>query len=130
MADKKNKQILVVDDDVAITELIKSILTKEGYFVFTANNGVEGLKVAEEKKPNLIFMDITMPEQDGYETTELIKKNPELKDVPVIFLSGKSESEDGGRAFAKGGASFIRKPFNNQQLKDLVNLILDTVHTD
>lgn len=123
-------KILVIDDDLTITDLIQSVLSKEGYFVYTANSGEEGIKLALEKMPHLIFMDIMMPGLDGYETTEKIKNNPQLKEVPVVFLTGRSASEDGGRAFAKGGASFIRKPFKNQQLKDLVRLILSSVNVD
>ena len=128
--DTQSAKILVIDDDVTITGLIKSVLSKEGYLVYTANDGASGQQLAAEVEPHLIFMDITMPEQDGYETTEQIKSNPKLKDVPVIFLTGRSASEDGGRAFAKGGASFMRKPFNNQQLKDLVSLVLESVIVD
>ena len=127
---KENKKILVIDDDSTITDLIKSILTKEGYSVFTANCGKDGLVKAEENHPDLILMDITMPDMDGYQTTQEIKKNPSLADVPVVFLTGKSASEDGGKAFATGGASYVRKPFHNQQLRDLVNLIMSSVSID
>ncbi len=124
------KSILIIDDDEVITSLIDTILTKEGYEVHIANNGVDGLKMAMEVKPNLIFMDITMPGQDGYETTESIKSRQELFEIPIVFLSGQSEGEDNGKAFAKGGVSFICKPFANQQLISLTKLILETVHID
>jgi CheY-like chemotaxis protein len=127
---KETQKILVVDDEKNITELIKSILAKEGYNVHTANSGNDGLTKAAEILPDLILMDITMPDMDGYQTTEKIKQNPELVDIPVVFLTGKSAMEDGGKAFASGGASYVRKPFNNQQLKDLVKLILSSVSTD
>ncbi|KAA3636713.1 MAG: response regulator [Calditrichaeota bacterium] len=127
---KENQKILVIDDDTTIVDLIKSILTKEGYPVFTANNGKDGLVKAGEIQPDLILMDITMPDMDGYQATEEIKKNPKLTDVPVVFLTGKSASEDGGKAFATGGAGYVRKPFNNQQLRDLVNLIMSSLAVD
>ena len=126
----KQKRILIIDDDETITSLIQAILSNEGYSVYIANNGIDGEKMAYEVKPNLIFMDITMPGQDGYETTEKIKSNPELYEIPIVFLTGQSAGEDNGKAFAKGGASFMCKPFAKQQLISLTNLILETVNSD
>ena len=128
--DTSKKRILIIDDDETITSLIDMVLSNEGYAVTTANNGIDGEKIASKIKPHLIFMDITMPGQDGYETTEHIKQNPELADIPVVFLTGQSAKEDNGKAFSKGGASFICKPFANQQLISLAMLILETVNTD
>lgn len=121
------RNILVIDDDDTITGLVNTVLTKEGYNVHIANDGISGVKKAEELKPDIILMDITMPGLDGYEATEKIKQNPIIREIPVIFLTGKSASEDGGKAFAKGGATFMRKPFTNQQLKDLVNLAMESI---
>lgn len=119
--------VLVIDDDETITGLIETILSKEGYQVYTAKDGAEGIKVASEVLPDLVLMDITMPVLDGYETTKEMKKNPRLANTPVIFLTGKTPNEDGGQAFATGGTSFIRKPFTNQQLKDLIKLVMESV---
>ena len=118
--------ILVVDDETAITGVITAVLGKNGYQVFCAHDGADGVRLAAECKPDLIIMDITMPTMSGYEATSQIKNNPELKNVPVIFLSGKSAAEDGGEAFRKGGATYLQKPFNSSQLKDLVTLTLLT----
>lgn len=120
-------KILVIDDDTSITELIQAILSKDGYEVEAAHNGVDGLAMAKEIKPDLIFMDIVMPDMDGYETTQEIKKIDYLQHVPVVFLSGYSENEDGGRSFEMGGASFIRKPFTIQQIRDFVKLAMLSV---
>ncbi len=128
--DTDKKRILIIDDDEMITTLIHQILSKEGHLVSVANNGIDGVKMASEVKPHLIFMDITMPGQDGYDTTEQIKNNPELSEIPIVFLSGQAAGEDKGRVFAKGGSSFIRKPFANQQLVSMVALILDTMQVD
>lgn len=117
-------KILIVDDDEAVSKLIETVLTKEGYQVFVANDGSSGVKKADEVHPNLIFMDITMPEMDGYEATSEIKANEELKDIPVIYLSGRSADEDGGKSFATGGASYLMKPFMPQQIRDIVRLAL------
>jgi CheY-like chemotaxis protein len=124
----KKRSILVIDDDETITRLINTVLSKEGYTLHIANDGISGVEKAEELKPDVIFMDITMPGMDGYEATEKIKQNPMLREIPVIFLTGKSASEDAGKAFAKGGATYMRKPFTTQQLKDLVNLLMESVN--
>ena len=123
----RSARILVVDDDESIRLVIESVLSKNGHTVFTAENGSEGLKQAEKAKPDLILMDITMPDMDGYETTICLKQHPDLKDVPVLFMSGRSPSEDGGRSFAHGGLTYLKKPFHPQQLKDLVTLMLDSI---
>lgn len=118
--------VLVVDDETAVTGVISTVLGKSGYQVHCAHDGEEGVRLASECKPDLIIMDITMPTMSGYDATEKIKSNPELKNVPVIFLSGKSAAEDGGEAFRKGGATYLQKPFNSNQLRDLVALTLLT----
>ena len=126
----ENKIILVIDDDKTITSLIRTILEKEGYTVQSANDGIVGVEMAQSIKPDLILMDITMPGIDGYEATKKIKHNPGTRDIPIIFLTGKSASEDGGKAFAMGGVSFMRKPFQPQQLKDLVRLALESIRVE
>lgn len=128
MSDTTGKAtILVVDDEPAISGLIETILSKDGYDVAVASTGLEGISLAAKLRPDLILMDITMPDIDGYEATRQIKADPYLKDIPVIFLTGRSATEDGGRAFATGGLTYVRKPFNNQQLRDLVNLAVQSL---
>jgi len=128
--DRRKATILVVDDEKPIADLIQKILAQEGHLAHTANTGDEAVRKAGELKPNLIIMDITMPGMDGYEATERIKASEDLKNVPVIFLTGKSAQEDGGRAFARGGAAYVRKPFSSVQIRDLVNLTLQSVFND
>jgi len=123
----KGGKVLVVDDDQMITDLIQTVLGREGYDVLVANSGQDGIKTAREKAPSLILMDITMPDIDGYEATKQLKADPRLQGIPVIFLTGRSASEDGGRAFATGGLTYMRKPFTNQQLKDLVALAMQSI---
>lgn len=129
MADKSNSNanILVIDDDEAITGLIKTILSKDGYSVHTAGTGTEGFNLARSVRPDIILMDITMPDMDGYEATQKIKADASLQNIPVIFLTGKSASEDGGRAFATGGLTYMRKPFTAQQLRDLITLTVQAL---
>jgi CheY-like chemotaxis protein len=123
----KTGTILVVDDETAVTGSIEAVLSKEGYQVHLAHDGTEGVNLASQVNPDLIIMDITMPGMDGYEAAERLKQIPALKDVPIIFLTGKSASEDDGLAFTKGGTSFVRKPFSGKQLRDLVALVMQSL---
>jgi CheY-like chemotaxis protein len=120
-------KVLVVDDDPAISGLVQLVLSRDGYQVYVAGNGQEGIAMAREVQPNLVLMDITMPDMDGYEATRQMKADKGLQNIPVIFLTGKSASEDGGRAFATGGLTYMRKPFSNQQLRDLVMLAMQSI---
>jgi len=125
-ADRK-ATILVVDDEATITGLLCRVLALDGHTVHAASTGSQAIKMASDIHPDIIVMDITMPEMDGYEATTHIKNDPDLKKTPIIFLTGKSAEEDAGRAFAKGGLTFVRKPFSNQQIRDLVSLTLDSL---
>jgi len=126
-AENRNATILVVDDEETIADLIQKILTKEGYRVEAVYSGADAVRKAGELRPHLIIMDIAMPDMDGYEATGQIKELPELKEVPIIFLTGKSAREDGGRAFAQGATAYVRKPFTHDQIRDLVCLTLQSV---
>lgn len=120
----KARTVLVIDDEAVVTGSIRAILKSDGYEVHVAGGGRQGVALAEQINPDLIILDITMPDMDGYQTAERLKQIPALKAIPIIFLTGKTASEDGGMAFAKGGASFVRKPFSSRQLRDLVALAM------
>ena len=122
-----NGTILVVDDEEVIVDLLRSILEREGYRVHCGRSGREAVDIAMKVHPDLIIMDIVMPDLDGYGATEFIKQNPTMQHVPVIFLTGRSAEEDGGKAFATGATSFIRKPFKQRQITDLVRLTMMSV---
>lgn len=119
--------ILAVDDDEQIQQVLREVLTKAGYDVQTAGSGKEALTMAGESEPDLILMDILMPDMDGYETTLQLKRHLSIEDTPVIFLSGRSEEEDRGRAFAVGASMFIRKPFTANEVRDIVDFALRSV---
>jgi len=116
--------ILVVDDEPAITELLEVVLSKSGYEVIAASSGAEGVRKALESEPDLIIVDIMMPEIDGYEAVKSIRQNPTLGSIPVIFLSGRDPDVDGGRSFNSGGTMYLKKPFSADQVKTFVSLAL------
>lgn len=108
--------ILVVDDSKLDRILIGSILSREGYSVFYAENGIEAFKVASKQMPDLILLDVVMPQMDGYEVIKLMKKDPNLMDIPVIFLSGADKVENKVKGLTLGGLDYITKPVDPAEL--------------
>lgn len=117
MADK----ILVIDDDPNVAELIKLILKPRGLLIYHAINGQEGLKQAYELQPDLIILDVMMPEYDGYEVCTRLR---ELSDVPIVMLTAKSQSSDVSRGFAAGANDYVKKPFSNEELVSRIESLL------
>ncbi|MBU0983593.1 MAG: response regulator [candidate division Zixibacteria bacterium] len=126
-AGDRRASILVVDDEESVVSLLEKLLSGEGYSVRTAQTGQDAIALAKERRPDIIIMDIMMPDMDGYEATRSLKQDPQLNSTPVIFLSGKPVAEDGGRAFAEGALTYIRKPFTNRQILDLLSLALQSL---
>ncbi|MDD2702546.1 MAG: response regulator [Candidatus Omnitrophica bacterium] len=113
----EQKKILVADDDEIFLKLVDNDMTGEGYVVITARNGREALSSAKSQKPDLILLDINMPDMNGGEVGEILKSDPRTKDIPVIFLTGlltKQEEESRGNMI--GGNYFVAKPYNLQAL--------------
>ena len=109
--------ILVVDDTPANLRLLSEILSKKGYRVREVLSGNLALKVADKEKPDLILLDIMMPDMDGFEVCRLIKENQNLNDVPIIFISALNNTNDIVRAFNAGAADYITKPFRAEEVK-------------
>ncbi len=115
--DKTSKDlILVVDDQPANLKVIANILQQEYNLAF-ASTGIHALEMIERKPPDLILLDIMMPEMDGFEVCRKIMENPKTKEIPVIFLSAKSEIEDIVKGFQSGGVDYITKPFKPLEVK-------------
>jgi len=113
---KANSRILVVDDEQDIIELLEYNLTKEGYDVRTANNGIKAIEEAKDFLPQLILMDIMMPKMDGVEACRKIREIPKLKESYVIFLTARSEEFSEIAAFEAGADDFITKPIKPRAL--------------
>lgn len=111
MAAQELNNILIVDDTPQNLHLLKDILTKYDYKVRPVPNGKLALSAAEISPPDLILLDIMMPDLNGYEVCKQLKSNPKTKDIPVIFISAVNEAVDKVKAFAIGGADYINKPF-------------------
>lgn len=111
---------MVIDDSNTIRKTAETILTKEGYEVFTANNGFEAMSIITDTRPDIIFVDIMMPRLDGYQTCKLIKNNRYFCDTPVIMLSSKDSLFDRARGRVAGSEQHINKPFTRKELLDAI----------
>lgn len=123
MGNKTSQKILVVDDESDILELLKYNLSKEGYEVKTASDGVKGMEIAKNFIPDMILLDIMMPKQDGVETCRLIRETPELQNVFVIFLTARSEEYSEVAAFETGADDYITKPIKPRALMSRINAL-------
>jgi len=119
--------ILVVDDQPANLKIIATVLGGE-YTLSIANNGINALKMLEKGKPDLILLDIMMPEMDGYDVILKIKQTESLKDIPVIFLTAKTDIDDIIKGFNYGAVDYITKPFNPTEMKVRVKNHLSLYH--
>lgn len=108
--------ILVVDDNPRNLQLISTLLAKSGYRVSAVNSGIKAIKFVKEKKPDLILLDVMMPEMNGYETCNQIRLDPEADEIPIIFLTAKSEIEDIIAGFKQGAVDYITKPFKSEEV--------------
>lgn len=118
---EKDYDILIVDDKKENHILISKFLVKKGYRIASALNGFEAIDFLKDHKTELILMDILMPGMTGYELCVKIKKNGGTKDIPVIFLTSKRETEDLVQGFEAGAVDYITKPFNHNELYVRVN---------
>lgn len=126
-----NKKILVVDDDQDILDVVEKRLVNDGFDVDVASSGQDAIAKAQSFMPNLILMDIVLPDIDGSEAVKRLKEIPQTADIPIIFLSGIVTSEEGEGGETKSevkvaGQLFpaIGKPFTYSQLAEEINLIL------
>ena len=109
---EEKKVVLLVDDAPANIQVVNSIL-KDSYRIRVATNGAKALELAKATPaPDLILLDIVMPEMDGYEVCNRLKATPETRDIPVIFLTGKTETDDETKGFEVGAVDYIHKPFS------------------
>ena len=117
-------KILLVDDEPDFVETVEFFLRGSGYEVFVAKNGKEALEQAEREKPDVVLMDVMMPEMDGLEACRHLKTDPSLKSVPIIMLTAKGQVQDVKDALAAGAHSYVVKPFNLPDLVERIEMML------
>lgn len=117
-------KVLVVDDESEITDIVEAFLTEAGYSVSVENDPTKAVGTVLQALPDVILLDIMMPNMDGYDVCQQIKNHAELSHIPIIFLTGKDRADDMGRSFRVGGDMFIKKPFSCERLLEIVNIVV------
>lgn len=123
MKTSKSK-ILIVDDDPNILLSVEFLLVKNGYNVLVARNGMEAMEIIQETIPDIVLLDIMMPDVDGYVICEYIKKNERTKNTKVIFLSAKSKESDIDFGYEIGADLYMIKPFSTRTLLEKITELL------
>jgi two-component system, cell cycle response regulator DivK len=108
--------ILYIEDDLANRTLVKRILEAEGYRVLEAESGSQGLEIARDERPALIFVDISMPDMDGYEVTRQLRQMDEVRGAPIVALTANVMKGDREKSLEAGCADYIQKPLDVDQL--------------
>jgi len=127
---KKDIKILLVDDEPDILEIVSYNLAQEGYQISTATNGREAVAIAKKEVPHLIIMDVMMPEMDGMEATEAIRKIPELQSTIIAFLTARNEDYSQVAGFDAGADDYIAKPIKPKLLVSKVKALLRRLKND
>ena len=119
------KKILIADDEHKIIMTLEYAFKKSGYEVYIARDGAEVIELLKSKTPDLVLMDVMMPQMDGFTTLQFIKKDPKLSDIKVIFLSAKNNAEDIEKGLKLGADAYVTKPYSikklTQQVEEMIN---------
>jgi len=117
-------KILVAEDERDIRDLVAFTLRFAGHEVVVANNGEEAVQTAIQSNPDLILMDVRMPRMTGYEACKVMKANPDLKDIPIVFLTARGQESEIQQGLEAGAEEYLLKPFAPDQLTTRVKAIL------
>jgi len=126
MSSGKKNSILIVDDERTNIIALKTILSPD-YTIYASSNGEEAIEAAEEFKPDIILLDIIMPEMDGYEVITALKNSKKMRDIPVVFITGLDSAEAEEKGLALGAADYITKPFHSAIVKMRVKNQIDLI---
>jgi DNA-binding response OmpR family regulator len=126
------KKVLIVDDEISILVPLKFLLEKNNYRVDLAQSGKDALDMITQSKPDLVLLDIMLPDLDGYEIYQMIRENSEWDDIKVIYLSAKNRDVDIAKGLNLGVDAYVTKPFSNAELLDKIQSLVSsnkpTVH--
>ena len=124
------KEILIVDDEPSIVVPIQFLMEQQGYSVIVAENGHDALDMIYKYTPDLVLLDIMLPGIDGYEVCEIIRLNPKLRGIKIIFLTAKGREVEIAKGLALGADAYITKPFSNAELVAKVKTVLDNINEE
>jgi len=116
--------ILIVDDEQDLLDLIEYNLKQQGFEVLTADNGNRGIQIARDEKPNLVLLDVMMPQMDGIEVCDRMREDPGLKNIPIIFLTARSDEKTEIEGLNKGADDYITKPISTSKLISRIKAVL------
>jgi len=119
------KEILIVDDEPGVVVPIQFLMEQQGYIVMVAERGEDALDLIYHYKPDLVILDIMLPGIDGYEVCEIVRLNPNYRDVKIMFLTAKGREVDIAKGLALGADAYITKPFSNVSLVAKVKEIFE-----
>jgi len=119
------KKALVVEDNQSLVGVFRLLLEAWGFAVVSANNGMEGVEMAIEEKPDVILMDIMMPVMDGREATRRIRSNPETKNIPILAITALTKESELKECIEAGCNDYMLKPFNYKDLQEKIQALLD-----
>jgi len=119
-----SNKILIVDDEPGIVVALQFLMEQQGYNVMTAESGEFALELIYQYNPNLVLLDIMLPGIDGWEVCEIVRLNPDCRNIKIIFLTAKKSEIDIAKGLALGGDAYITKPFSNDELVAKVKEIM------
>jgi CheY-like chemotaxis protein len=120
-------RVLIVDDETALRLICRLNLRSAGFDTLEASDGASAIALARAERPDLILLDIMLPEMDGWQVAEELAANDETREIPILFLSARSESGDQARGHAMGGVGYITKPFDPLAMTNTVRDVLERV---
>ncbi|MBI2609383.1 MAG: response regulator [Deltaproteobacteria bacterium] len=118
------KKVLIIDDEQDLIDLLTLRLENEGYEVSAALNGTEGLEKIKSEKPDIVLLDVMMPELNGYQVCRKLKQDDNLKDIPVVMLTAKAQESDKFWGMEIGADDYVTKPFEFSQLSEVIKKYL------
>src|SRR5574341_1693916 len=119
-----SEKILIIDDDLDTLRLVGIMLQRQGYQISAATNGEQGLAKALEEKPDLVLLDVMMPDMDGYEVTRRLRKNPATSSTPILMFTAKTQLDDKVTGFEVGADDYLTKPTHPTELLAHVRSLL------
>ena len=124
------KEILIVEDEPGVAVAIQYLMEQQGYRVLVAERGEDALDLIYKYKPNLILLDIMLPGISGWEVCEIIRLNPDYRNIKIVFLTARSSEVEIAKGLALGADAYITKPFSNDKLIARVNALLEDAYEE
>ena len=124
------KEILIVDDEPGVVVALQFLMEQQGYNVLVAQRGEDALDLIYKYKPDLVILDIMLPGIDGYEVCEIVRLNPDYRDIKILFLTARRDEVEIAKGLALGADAYITKPFSNDKFVAAVNEVLESTYEE